>query len=534
MQGLDRLDRDTEEVRQRLVQTALATAADEQDLFSSGEQILRVLANQPEVRMGGPGCHQALANALRGLSYFVNITRFDSNGNLLCTALPYGLPLNISDKPYWDQARKSSGFFMTTPAVGRVSQQMVMGGVLPIRSEAGAFDGILAIAVDLRWLDFTLRAKQLPEGAVAALFDSNGSLIAANNQQIAVRLFSQRGRPRTGELQQATGPAGDEWSYAVAPLLGNGSYVGFAMRDADLFGGTYLHAAAAFLLPLLMGLAAAAIWIATDRQVTRWVVYLRRVAIAYGRGHYTVRPALEDAPREMQALGEAFSAMAAAVQERDRSLREAIAQKTVLIRETHHRVKNNLQIVMSLMSLQAGKLRDPAAQEALRQTQIRVNALALVHRILHELEDLDSVDIKRLLLDLTHQIQEGFGAERRDVQMQVDIAARRTSGDLAVPIALFTVEALTNAFKHGFPPGAAGGFIRVSLLPVENDALRLIVEDNGAGHSADVAQGGIGSRLIRAFAQQIGGTLEITAREGGGTVVALTFPDPLLKTTEPS
>src|SRR6185295_8918882 len=124
-------------------------------------------------------------------------------------------------------------------------------------------------------------------------------------------------------------------------------------------------------------------------------------------------------------LGETFSGMAAAVQDRDRRLREALDQKDLLIKETHHRVKNNLQIVMSLLSLQANQLRDPAAQNALRQAQVRVNALALVHRILHEIENLETVDLQRLLQDLVRQIHEGFGAGRRDLRLEVEIARRQ-------------------------------------------------------------------------------------------------------------
>ena len=103
-----------------------------------------------------------------------------------------------------------------------------------------------------------------------------------------------------------------------------------------------------------------AIWIATDRQVTQWINYLRRIAIAYRSGHYAIRPDLADAPAEFKLLGEAMSAMAEGIQDRDRRLREAVDMKTALIREIHHRVKNNLQIVMSLLSIQANQVKDMA------------------------------------------------------------------------------------------------------------------------------------------------------------------------------
>jgi two-component sensor histidine kinase len=299
------------------------------------------------------------------------------------------------------------------------------------------------------------------------------------------------------------------------------------MREADLFAATYVHVALNLLLPVLMlGLASLAIWIATDRQVTRWILYLRRISLAYARGHYAVRPGqLERAPSEFRMLGNTLANMAAALQDRDQRLRDALTQKTVLIRETHHRVKNNLQIVMSLLSLQAAHLRDPAAQEALNQAQMRVNALALVHRKLHEIEDQETVDLKQLLDDLAHQIRAGLGDERQTLVLNLDILSRRVVGDIAVPLSLFAVEAMTNAFKHAFTDSGAGGWIRISLVQASEEMLAFTIEDNGTG--ADGASSrGIGKRLMTAFARQVGGTLEVKPRTGGGTCVTLTFPDP--------
>jgi two-component sensor histidine kinase len=532
MQGLDRVYRDVEDVRERLVQTARATATDEQNVLASAEQILRSLANQPEVRSGSPDCDQGLASALRGLSFFVNIARYDSGGNMSCSALRPSEPVRASSASWWSEAQSQSGFFITRPMRHPITGTMAISGILPLRDPSLKFDGVLQIDLDVQWLDFMLRVQQLPQGAVAAIFDSSGALLASNNDQSAVQIFREPvSLANMDRLFAATTPVGESWSYAVAPLLGSTTFIAFAMRDADLFRDTYLHVGTDLLFPvLILALVAGGIWFATDRLVIRWLDYLRRIAAAYARGHYTIRPALNDAPSEFRTLGNALNLMADAVQERDRSLREAVAQKTMLIRETHHRVKNNMQIVMSLLSLQAGQLRDPAAKEALRQAQVRVNALALVHRILHELEDQDSVDLKRLITDLTQQIHEGFGAERRDLRIELDLASCRVPGDAAVPITLFTLEALTNAFKHAFPQSSRGGLIRISLLPIENEQLRLTIEDNGVG-TREEKSGGIGSRLIKAFGQQVGGTVSVEPRAGQGTAVCLIFPDPRRKET---
>src|SRR5262245_14041838 len=481
VQGLERISSDVADVRDLLIQTAKATGSDTETLLASEEQILRSLSNLPQVREGTTECSKALTDALKGLSYFTNIGRANSHGDILCAAVPPSEPTDVSTRPWWPNADQRMGFFVTPQIYSNIARRNVLAGVLPLQNGTRKFDGVMVVTLDVRWLDTMLASKVLRDGAVAGIFDSAGTLIASNDHAAAARIFGTRVRSASirSELLSATGPDGTAYSYTVVPLPGEFAYAAYAMRDRDLFTGTYFHVATDLLLPVLMlGAASLAIWIATGRLVTRWIVYLRRIAMAYGRGHYAIRPtALAEAPGEFRLLGETFSNMAAAVQDRDRELREALEQKSLLIKETHHRVKNNLQIVMSLLSLQSGQLKDPVSQGALKQAQARVNALALVHRILHEIEDLDAVDVKSLLEDLAHQIQEGFGAERRDLRLELEIASRRIPSDLAVPLTLFTVEALTNAFKHAYPPGTRGGVIRLTLIPIEDGKLRLAVED---------------------------------------------------------
>jgi two-component sensor histidine kinase len=306
--------------------------------------------------------------------------------------------------------------------------------------------------------------------------------------------------------------------------MGNSIFVAFAMGQSRLFSPTYLHVGLDFALPILMiGFAWVAIWLATDRQVTQWISYLRRIAAAYRSGHYAIRPDLAEAPVEFKLLGDALSEMAEGIQDRDRRLREAVDVKTTLIREIHHRVKNNLQIVMSLLSIQANQVKDLGAKEALLQAQTRINALALVHRILNELEDQSTLDIKQLLEELSHQIAGGMGND--NVQVEVDVASRVVSGSVAVALALFTVEALTNIFKHAFPR-EKDGVIRVSMEPAPGGKLKLSIGDDGIGFAADATGRSVGSRLIKTFGLQLGGVSSVHSDPGRGTVVDLVFPDP--------
>ncbi|MEE8438279.1 MAG: cache domain-containing protein, partial [Micropepsaceae bacterium] len=335
VQGLDRIQRDAEEVRALLVQTARATASDEQNLLALAEQILRTHANQPVVREAAPECGLALQNALRGLAFFPNLTRVDREGTVTCSALP-NERLNFRDNVWWGVARATPGFFITEPSFSSLTNSIVMRGVLPLRNTDGTFDGTLNISLDIQWLDFMLQAQQLPEGAVAALFNRTGALISASDQDEAAEIFGGGVHPElSNQLLSGFGQDGEDWSYAVAPMLGSSTFIGFAMPNAILFRSTYVHVATDLLLPALMlGLASIAIWIATDRLVLRWIDYLRRMAVAYSRGHYALRPSvLKSAPSEFRTLGGTLTSMAAAVKERDRELRESIEQKNTLNRE---------------------------------------------------------------------------------------------------------------------------------------------------------------------------------------------------------
>jgi two-component sensor histidine kinase len=373
----------------------------------------------------------------------------------------------------------------------------------------------------------------VPRGAVVGLFDRSGKLIAASDPEVARSVFAKGAGAvagRTG-LLEGVGPNGEKWSFAMAPMIRRDTFVGFAMPERNLFAITYVHVATDLLLPVLMvALASAAIWYAADRLVVRWIVLLQRVAGAYAGGHYAVRPAaLRDAPNEFRELGDTLADMAQTIQERDTRLRDAVTQKATMIKEIHHRVKNNLQIVMSLLSLQSNKLRDSAAREALEQARTRVNALALVHRILYELDNAGMVDMNALWTELAEQLHQSFGGERRGIEINVDVSEKRiVSADLAIPLTLFTVEALTNAYKHAFDANAGPRFLQLRLTAGEPGRMKLMVIDTGVGIDLQTAPGDLstGSRLMAAFAQQVQGQISTRQREGGGTIVELDFPDP--------
>ena len=530
LQGVERVRRDVTDVRERLIQSARTSAEDYQSLLNSGEQILRAVGSLKDVREVTEACDGDLADAMIGVDYFNNLSRIDDKGSVVCSALPLAKGINVADMVLFQDTKRSAAMAVSPQLLSRATGQPVIGAQVALRKADGSFDGAVGISLDVRWFDYLLRNHPLPAGAVMTVFDRNSVILATNDRKVApalARAALAAGVPNGASLD-TQGPDNANWHLGTATLPGSNLFVVYAEREARLFGQTYLHVAIDFLLPIAMILIAwAAIWIATDRQVTQWIVYLRRIAVAYRSGHYTIRPDLANAPAEFRLLGDAMSEMAEGIQDRDYRLREAVSVKSTMIKEIHHRVKNNLQIVMSLLSIQANQVRDPVSREALMQAQTRINALALVHRILNELEDQSTLDLKQLLEELSHQIAEGMGASDL-IRIEVDVPHMVVQSGVAVALALFTVEALTNIFKHAFP-GQSSGIIRVVMTFDRPGYLRLAIADDGIGFSMDESEKSVGSRLIRTFGAQLGGVSSVHSEPGKGTVVDLVFPDPAQK-----
>lgn len=525
LQGLARMRSEISHAHEHLVQSAQMAASNEGNALAATRQIVQTLSNMDDVRNMTAQCDRTLSDALIGVHFLINLSRVSRNGIVVCSAIPRAKGIDASKIAPYPAARKTMAFAVSGQIISLVVHRPVIAVMLPLRDRAGQFAGTVAAGISTIWLDDILKSRNLPKGAVASVFDRSGAILATNNADVAKSLFSTVPSRETlaGTLESRRDARGDTWTFAAAPLLGNNIFVGFAMRESRLLAPTYLGMATDFTMPLLMiVLAWGGIWYATDRQVTQWIGYLRRVAAAYRGGHYRVRPALADAPAEFRLLGDAMMEMAEGIEDRDRNLRDAVAQKTLQIRETHHRVKNNLQVVMSLLSLQAAQSKDMSVRTALSDAQARINALALIHRNLNQMEDQTKVDLEPLLGELVRQVIDAHGVDRSRTSITVDISSVQVTGEIAVPLALFIVETLANIFRHAFP-GERPGAVMVQIKRREDGSCVLAIEDNGVGFTAGTVKPGIGDRLMKVFGRQVGGVVTIDSKSERGTRVELAF-----------
>ena len=203
-------------------------------------------------------------------------------------------------------------------------------------------------------------------------------------------------------------------------------------------------------------------------------------------------------------------------------VKSSLREKELLLKEIHHRVKNNLQITSSLLRLQAAKIPDAAVRQVLHESQDRIRSMALVHEMLYRSQDLARVDFPQYVRALVPQLFRSYNPGGR-IRYRVEIDEIVFGVDLAVPCGLIINELVANALKHAFP-GDRRGEICVRMR-LEQDRYRLSVEDDGIGFPAglDVSQTGtLGLQLVRTLTEQIGGRLQ--EKTGQGTAFIIDLP----------
>jgi len=208
----------------------------------------------------------------------------------------------------------------------------------------------------------------------------------------------------------------------------------------------------------------------------------------------------------------------------EQQLKASLHEKEALLKEIHHRVKNNLQIISSLLSLQSDHITNENAGEALRDSQNRVRSMAMIHEQLYSSGDLAKIDFSQYIKDLTAQLFRTYSVQARSIELALDVEPVILEIDRAIPCGMIINELLTNCLKHGFQ-GKAQGTIRVTLHPEDGGMIRFSVSDDGVGIAPDVDimnAPSLGMKLVRTLTDQLRG--QVTVNRLRGTQFVVVFP----------
>jgi len=207
----------------------------------------------------------------------------------------------------------------------------------------------------------------------------------------------------------------------------------------------------------------------------------------------------------------------------EEKIHASLREKEALLKEIHHRVKNNLQVVSSLLGLQSRSVADPEMRKMFRESQNRIHSMALLHECLYQSENLSQVNFPDYIRELAAHLFHSYGIAPERIHLRTNLDRLALNLDAAVPCGLIVNELVSNSLKYAFPDGREGE-IRIELRELKNGVTQLIVADDGVGLRSDLdwaTTKSLGLRLVRTLAQQLGAKVEVTSQ--AGTEVQVTF-----------
>jgi PAS domain S-box-containing protein len=197
-------------------------------------------------------------------------------------------------------------------------------------------------------------------------------------------------------------------------------------------------------------------------------------------------------------------------------IKASLREKEVLLKEVHHRVKNNLQVISSLLNLQSRYVKDTEALEMFKESQTRVRSMALIHEKLYQSEDLARIDIAGYIRDLTTSLFHSYGASAATIKVKTDVHDILLDINTAIPCGLIINELVSNSLNHAFPDGR-GGKLVIELRSHKDKHCSLIISDNGIGFPEDIDfrnTESLGMQLVITLVEQLDGTIELDRSKG--------------------
>jgi two-component sensor histidine kinase len=499
--GLNAVDARQAAFEEALGRRALQSISAEAGTIDQLREMLRVLASSPELRNVGIGnCREWLSGVVERYPNIASIVVTDDEGRVRCSVPTVAAGAQTSGPELREKARTRGAF-----AIGYVEQSIllgrpVLGAMEPVRDAADRRIGFVGAAIDITDLRAVLDRGRALDRARAAIVDADGRIIAQSTagENAAV------GLPSVDQIRQMIGPDPAfielrNGNAVVVPLHAPDLYAVMAWAPDQPAWRRALDVGASVAAPLLIWLLAiGAGWFAIEIFVARPLSALEGAARSFARGEDVGEiAALANAPEEIRTLRRTLQAMAKTLRGREQRLIEALREERALLREVHHRVKNNLQMVASLLNIQARSAKDESEAWGLARAHDRVQLMALVHQRIYSSGELRSLRLDDLAAEIARQLVQSRGHLAKDIQLKLDVHEARVDVDRAVPAAFLMGEGISAALD------VLGGGHGELLCCVQQDAdgeIRFAIEATGEASGAPNPS----SRLIDAFARQLG------------------------------
>lgn len=472
-------------------------------------------------------CTDLLKRLIEEETQYSLIAYVPENGISTCNSA--GRTFDFAEDPLFSRAAREQETSFAVKAVGLVSGASVLVISHPVFDEEGTYRGLVSISLPHAGLRFAEDSGTDPHQPLTMItYDSSGTVLTASRQLDDIGLAIPRDRALAALVGDkalsfsAPSAAGQLRVFSVVPLVPDELYALGSWPPEGARATSGLFGSAPVLFPVLMWVASLVVaWLAVERLVIRHIRKLSRSLHSFASGNRMVGDIdVKSAPAEIRDMAEAYERMTETILHDEAELEDMVHQKEVLLREVHHRVKNNLQLIASIMNMQMRRTHSTEAKSIMKGLQDRVMSLATIHRELYQTAGLSDIHSDELLATIVRQITNLADRPDRKFAVHTDFADIRMTPDQAVPLALLVAEAVTNALKYANGAGAAPAELWVTLTRSSETRAELKVGNSLSARCADAPSaeadeaagkgqtGGLGTQLVAAFAMQLGTNVE--------------------------
>ncbi|MHA6263315.1 sensor histidine kinase [Arenibacterium sp. CAU 1754] len=448
------------------------------------------------------------------------------DGIVTCSSA--GLTYDLSTSPVVQDLLASEKTRVIVNTDAPISKTSVISVSKRIEKD-GRFLGVAAVSVP-RWSIDTEDAEIPDDGLIDLItFDSSGNVFTTKAEAESLDQRLPQDRPiasltlaRAMAFTSANN-AGDELIYTVVPIEDNQLYILGIWDARKAMQAQIGNVVSPTLFPALMWITSLlVVMLAIHRLVLRHIRFLRRQMLRFARDRTLPETShADEMPNELRDVQSNFISMAYSIMQDEARLEDSIHEKNVLIREIHHRVKNNLQLISSIVNMHIRNTSDPETQSVLHRIQDRVLSLATIHRDLYQTNNAGLVNVGHLVSEIVQKSAE-IGVETPGaVRMETQIEDILLYPDQAVPMSLLASEVVTNAMKHARNAEGQTPWIKAEFLAGENRA-RIFRVSNSSTGAEESGESGMGSKLINAFAIQLGAAIHVEKTDEQYTVT-ITF-----------
>lgn len=481
-------------------------------------------------KLGEGNCDDILRGFVEGNENYIFAGFIRSSGWLACSST--GDTMDLSGRDTVRRALERGGSSVQLVQEGAITGRSIVIVTQPVRNDDEII-GFVSLSIPHATVLRKLEDPDSESGLRIAAIDIEGDLIAASLGMEAAENFLPRDIALSDLVQSRNttfrGPSGtgEDRYYAVTPMIeGKVMLVGSWPLSSVPGTDTQLQTWIAIALPVLMWIAGVGVALFGIQQlVIRHVAKLRSAMRRFALGERAETSlALKDPPAELEEAQRAFNRMALLITDGELRREQDLKDKEVLLREVHHRVKNNLQLIASIMNMQARELETDEAKHVVAELQRRVRGMAVLHRTLYNTPTSTTVDAAALVRAVVRDVQDLVGV-RLAPQIDTDLKEIALYPDQAIPLSLFVAETLYNTITQAcsdIPCDRIG----VELSIGTNDDVCLNIDSPAVDDEQsmpDECLDGMGRKMIAAFLLQLGGTME-TSTEGGRYITSVRFP----------